>query len=194
MKALNTYYNGYLFRSRLEARWAVFFDSCGVSWEYESQGYELKNGLWYLPDFLLHDVWFNHAGYGKYGKHDLYVEVKGFMSKDDANKIRAFAEEKPILLVEDIPNAETMIGLCECMSEAETVYGITPYNFETVDGDWFGAYPGVDLDGTFTLFGDDSTYLDSCDEKFTVNAYRKARCARFEQGDIVVEKLKKGVI
>ena len=30
IKAIQTEYNGYLFRSRLEARWAVFFDACGV--------------------------------------------------------------------------------------------------------------------------------------------------------------------
>ena len=39
MKAIQTEYKGYLFRSRLEARWAVFFDACGVDWEYEPEGY-----------------------------------------------------------------------------------------------------------------------------------------------------------
>ena len=41
MKAIQTEYKGYLFRSRLEARWAVFFDACGVRWEYEPEGYDL---------------------------------------------------------------------------------------------------------------------------------------------------------
>ena len=63
LKAIETEYRGYRFRSRLEARWAVFFDACGVQWEYEPEGYVLDNGQYYLPDFLLHDVTFNHAGY-----------------------------------------------------------------------------------------------------------------------------------
>ncbi len=42
MKAIETEYNG--FRSRQEARWAVFFNSMGVPWEYEKEGYELSSG------------------------------------------------------------------------------------------------------------------------------------------------------
>jgi hypothetical protein len=47
-----TRYKGYHFRSRLEARWAVFFDQLGLDWEYEPQGYVL-DGTPYLPDFKL---------------------------------------------------------------------------------------------------------------------------------------------
>lgn len=50
--AIQTPYNGYRFRSRLEARWAVFFDTLGVEWDYENEGYQLPSG-WYLPDFWL---------------------------------------------------------------------------------------------------------------------------------------------
>lgn len=53
MKAIETYYNGYRFRSRLEARWAVFFDEAGLSYEYEPEGFHLDNGAQYLPDFYL---------------------------------------------------------------------------------------------------------------------------------------------
>lgn len=49
-KAIETSYKGYRFRSRLEARWAVFFDTLGIKWEYEKQGYSLPSGA-YLPDF-----------------------------------------------------------------------------------------------------------------------------------------------
>jgi len=52
IKAIETSYKGYLFRSRLEARWAVFFDALGIVWEYEREGFEL-DGLRYLPDFWL---------------------------------------------------------------------------------------------------------------------------------------------
>ena len=54
IKAIETIYNGYRFRSRMEARWAVFFDTLGIEYQYELEGYELSNGEWYLPDFYLH--------------------------------------------------------------------------------------------------------------------------------------------
>lgn len=64
-KAIQTRYKGHHFRSRLEARWAVFFDAVGVRWEYEKEGYDLSasarenlncEGIgWYLPDFWLPD-------------------------------------------------------------------------------------------------------------------------------------------
>jgi len=192
MKAIDTYYNGKLFRSRLEARWAVFFDQCGVSYEYEPEGYDLGDGIWYLPDFLLHDVVFNHAGY-KRGQ-DLYVEVKGKMSSEDAQKIRLFSQEKPILVVGELPLGEDYQTLCESMEDAGHAsfeeFNLPEFNFETVDGDYFGAYPGIDLDGYFNLFGNDSTYLDLMDQRGTVIAYRKARCARFEYGDSIVKRLR----
>lgn len=54
MKAIQTEYNGYLFRSRLEARWAVFFDALGIEYLYEHEGFDLGEPLgWYLPDFWL---------------------------------------------------------------------------------------------------------------------------------------------
>ena len=53
VKAIETVYQGYRFRSRLEARWAVFFDALGVAWEYEKEGFDLGPAGWYLPDFWL---------------------------------------------------------------------------------------------------------------------------------------------
>jgi hypothetical protein len=50
MKAIQTIYKNYRFRSRLEARWAYFFDLLKVKWEYEPQGFDI-DGEWYLPDF-----------------------------------------------------------------------------------------------------------------------------------------------
>ena len=52
VRAIETHYKGYRFRSRLEARWAVFFDALGIEWEYEREGYDL-DGVWYLPDFWI---------------------------------------------------------------------------------------------------------------------------------------------
>lgn len=53
IKPIETSYNGYRFRSRLEARWAVFFDALDhvVQWEYEPEGFDLGDAGWYLPDF-----------------------------------------------------------------------------------------------------------------------------------------------
>lgn len=63
IKTIQTEYKGYRFRSRLEARWAVFFDALGVKWEYEFEGYPLSTGGGYLPDFWLPNL-------------KLYAEVK----------------------------------------------------------------------------------------------------------------------
>lgn len=52
MKPIETRYAGHRFRSRLEARWAVFFDHIGIGWEYEPEGYVVA-GRAYLPDFQL---------------------------------------------------------------------------------------------------------------------------------------------
>lgn len=63
LKAIDTHYNGRLFRSRLEARWAVFMDTLGIKYDYEAEGYELGEGLRYLPDFWL-------------PTQNLYLEIK----------------------------------------------------------------------------------------------------------------------
>lgn len=64
IKAIETIYNGYRFRSRLEARWAVFFDALGIRYEYEPEGFDLGEAGWYLPDFWLPDqeCWFEVKG------------------------------------------------------------------------------------------------------------------------------------
>lgn len=67
MKAIETTYAGCRFRSRLEARWAVFFDQLGIRWDYEPQGFEIATATshrCYLPDFYLPEI-------------DTWVEVKG---------------------------------------------------------------------------------------------------------------------
>src|SRR5690625_7748698 len=64
IKPIETRYKGYRFRSRLEARWAVFFDALGIEWQYEPEGYVLEDGTWYLPDFWLPETkcWFEVKG------------------------------------------------------------------------------------------------------------------------------------
>lgn len=53
MKAIETRYKGYRFRSRLEARWAVLFDAMEWPWQYEPEGYVDDEGRCYLPDFKI---------------------------------------------------------------------------------------------------------------------------------------------
>ena len=48
MNAIQTSYKGAKFRSRLEAKWAAFFDLAGWRWEYEPLDLE-----GYIPDFIL---------------------------------------------------------------------------------------------------------------------------------------------
>lgn len=185
MKAIETEYKGYKFRSRLEARWAVFFDACGVKWEYEPEGFDLGDGIYYLPDFLLHDVFLRSP---RYNKTDLYVEVKGQMTAEDAKKILRFYEsgcsqhelcelsKTAILVVGNIPD--------ESSDMFDTSYdehhGVCFYNFATIDGDYFGAFPGVDYDGNFVLFGHEGNYTCYMNDDATTGAYQLARQARFE--------------
>ena len=70
IKAIQTQYKGYHFRSRLEARYAVLFDSLGFKWEYEKEGYDLGECGYYLPDFFLPDL-------------NVWIEIKGGKATDD---------------------------------------------------------------------------------------------------------------
>ena len=70
IKSIETIYKGYRFRSRLEARWAVFFDALKIRWEYEKEGYALSSG-YYLPDFFL------PSPMNEYPSAGYWVEIKG---------------------------------------------------------------------------------------------------------------------
>jgi len=198
IKAIETVYNGYRFRSRLEARWAVFFDALGVKYEYEPEGFELPSGERYLPDFRLKCHGTRGGCYDDYS-FDLYVEVKGEMTQEDADKIREFAFNgddnpgsdydlrhkwmNPVLIVGNIPpECEPYDG-----DEFESYWpmngtNVYPFNYETIDGDYFAAYPAAHK-GMFYLWGDDSNYINDEDIDLVKTAYRKARQARFEYGE-----------
>ena len=90
MKAIETSYDGYLFRSRLEARWAVFFKTLNIKYEYEKEGFDI-DGVWYLPDFFIPD-------------HSCWIEIKpeNSISKKEYVKINSFAKatnDKFILII-----------------------------------------------------------------------------------------------
>ena len=63
IKAIETEYDGHRFRSRIEARWAVFFNAIGLKYEYEIEGFQMGE-LRYLPDFYIPslDRWFEIKG------------------------------------------------------------------------------------------------------------------------------------
>ena len=86
MNAIETVYKGFRFRSRLEARWAVFFDALKIRWQYEPQGFEkvlnTEEGdevIRYLPDFYL-------------PTQKIWVEVKGCMDEKHADKLGRFLD------------------------------------------------------------------------------------------------------
>lgn len=99
LKAIETKYKGYRFRSRLEARWAVFFDKMGIKYEYELEGFKLPSGKGYLPDFFLPAL-------------DAYVEVKPTdrMPYAELSKMVEFALEgdHQLLLIAGTPTNEAM--------------------------------------------------------------------------------------
>ena len=70
INAIPTYYKGTEFRSRTEARWAVFLDELGIEWQFEAEGYDLLHG-YYLPDFWLPQI-------------DAFLEVKPGSEFDDS--------------------------------------------------------------------------------------------------------------
>jgi hypothetical protein len=88
VRALETNLWGYRFRSRLEARWAVYFDCLNVPWQYEHEGFLLPSGP-YLPDFFL-------PSFG------LWFEVKGRQADDEERqRCRELSySDYPVLLAE----------------------------------------------------------------------------------------------
>lgn len=112
ISAIPTTYAGVNFRSRLEAKWACWFDLMRWKWEYEPID---LNG--YIPDFLL-----------RFQK-PIYVEVKGVITDSEmlphVNRISKLKRDRDILFVgsgslqlhqsvsEDIPERlqNPMLGL-----------------------------------------------------------------------------------
>ena len=102
IRAIETHYKGYRFRSRLEARWAVFLDAANIEYQYEVEGFKIgtcNENIYYLPDFFL-------------PKENCYVEVKGTDEAlfSDGKKI-AYAVDfdaspcsRGLLILGDIPD------------------------------------------------------------------------------------------
>lgn len=117
MKAIQTRYRGCHFRSRLEARWAVFLDEIGIDWRYEHEGFEVASGVWYLPDFYLPSL---HC----------YLEIKGQYPKpDELEKARLLGQEVPTVIFYDLPGSHTGVAWLfeasgETLHEVDFAYGV----------------------------------------------------------------------
>ncbi len=76
MHAIPTHYNGVNYRSRLEAKWAKFFDSLG--WVHHYEPIDFKG---YIPDFYIS------------GENPCYVEIKPAMTFKELFSLNQKTEE-----------------------------------------------------------------------------------------------------
>lgn len=102
LEAIPTRYAGELFRSRLEARWAVFFDELDIDWGYEVDQY--SDGIeFYTPDFWLPEF-------------EYFVEIKP-KNVYDIKKIKmlALTENREVFVAFEFPSPErTVIRSAHC--------------------------------------------------------------------------------
>ncbi len=163
---IETRYRGYRFRSRLEARWAVFFDALKIKWEYEPQGFDLGKGGLYLPDFYLPTF-----------SGGMYVEVKP--DGGDFSKARAFAEAsgEQIWLAEGVPGPRVYEFICTWRGVTESWEGV-PNAADAWGEDRMFTFPGyMQRDGW--IVPED---LDCLGDHY-LPAVNAARGARFEHGE-----------
>lgn len=170
IKALETTYNGVTYRSRTEARWAVFFDELKLNFLYEHQGYAV-DGWPYLPDFLLLET----------TTPTLYAEVKPYIGADPdgeqklRNLIAGRGKERGLILP-DLKPGDVTITVVGPDGHGET--------WEDDRGTWLlcpGFYhydvQAVPQRGC-PQCGDESSYW--YESNSIRNAYTVARSKRFE--------------
>lgn len=168
LKAIETRYKGYRFRSRLEARWAVFFDTLGITWEYEKEGYDLGDAGWYLPDFWLPQVrmWAEVKPNTLTEHERLKCEVLVRNSKRPCLLLIGLPENKPYWAIEWTGDLGQWLEITDDFAEFE--YCLTMYHNYPADEGRFYCSPGSDEDGRF---------------EDTERAAIAARSARFEHGE-----------
>lgn len=179
IRAIETKYRGYNFRSRLEARWAVFFDSMNVHWEYEPEGFVLPSGG-YLPDFYLPDnrLWIEI----KPDRHDPKAYSK-------AKEFRDYCEQAIYVAVGDPMNQK---GTLFCWDQTDGSWGTSDWQGayllpSRADGEyffivgglerWISLYSNAELNQSIL-----TTWETSGDRDMWNYAAGKARGARFEHG------------
>jgi hypothetical protein len=72
IESVETLYNNINFRSRLEARWAIFWDVLEVKYDYEPEKFDFGE-IRYIPDFWLPE-------------REKWVEIKGQMPTDEEER------------------------------------------------------------------------------------------------------------
>lgn len=96
---LETRYAGCRFRSRTEARWATFFDTLKIEWEYEPDGFGTSAGN-YLPDFRIRIPQIKNY------EHFQWFEVKPPGAPiDPRHEALAAESHKPVIVARDIPRS-----------------------------------------------------------------------------------------
>ena len=179
VKAIETRYKGYRFRSRLEARWAVFFDALEIEWEYEPEGYDLGEGGWYLPDFWLPQV-------------GMWAEVKGGpFTAPEREKLKALVKltGHSGLMLDGIPSTGNYWGYeleDESAESIDDAVGLCDWVFQTLHRYWetesrFYCCTGAWPEERLTLCGHDPGCL--CEDCDPFGAVAAARSARFEHGE-----------
>lgn len=189
IKPIQTFYKGYHFRSRLEARWAVFFSALGLKWEYEPEGFDLGGGDFYLPDFRVH-----YPGRDKSERHVIWFEVKGDLrdvTQDEWRKLIKFHSAKGLIVLDDVPDTRMYcdpksILIHEAISEKAFVPS-TPYKVatQTLDRERYGAAlwcsKGRLWWDEYTNFFNQKQF-DYEDIEILYLAANAAKSARFEHG------------
>jgi hypothetical protein len=167
IKPIETSYNGYRFRSRLEARWAVYFDALGLEYQYESEGYEIATGVWYLPDFYFPDL-------------DCFAEVKPKqLDHEEFNRCRNL--HRPCLLLDGVPDNERVYYVTGVdVGEPDTYHRYTgpEWNGFSCWYGWVQLEQSVKKGRLWFLFGEHPD-----DYHFSSDASDRARSARFEHGE-----------
>jgi hypothetical protein len=166
LKPIETRYNGYHFRSRTEARWAVLFDALGIKYEYEKEGYELICGP-YLPDFWL--PFPNELNFSGYPGAGNWIEIKGCEpSQDELSKLLHLS--------------------IETKHSANLLWG-TPWNFKRYFTHRHGNCGWSDKFNPNPFENRDDTYWDiilmfhNYNVSFVYEAIGKSKSARFEHGE-----------
>jgi hypothetical protein len=92
MQALETVYRGIKFRSRTEARIAIFLQELHANWEYEPEGVKLPYSGNYLPDFWVSNFPVREIDKTSTEKVSFWLEVKGApCTLDEITKLRELA-------------------------------------------------------------------------------------------------------
>jgi hypothetical protein len=121
-RAIETRYKGYRFRSRLEARWAVFFDALGLKWEYEPEGFELPSGR-YLPDFKV-----TYPGRDADETHHEWFECKGDLravTHAEWAKMIEFHRAHGLLILDGTPDARMYLNpVSACTPGGDVMDGV----------------------------------------------------------------------